>query len=105
MPVIKSAIKKLRRDKKQEKAQDAFRVEMDKSVKTATKKPTAKTVSEAFSIIDKAVKKHIIHQNKAGRMKSKLSALLPKKTPLKKETIKTEAQKTEKKKPVKKAVR
>lgn len=79
MPVIKSAIKKLRRDKKVEKANDLFRAAMEKAVKDAEKKPAQKTASVAFSILDKAVKKNIIHKNKAARVKSKLSKLLPKK--------------------------
>lgn len=87
MPVIKSAIKKLRRDKKVEKVNDAFRATLEKVVKEAEKKPVQKTVDAAFSILDKAVKKQIIHKNKAARIKSKLSKLLPKKAAAK--TVKT----------------
>lgn len=80
MPVIKSAIKKLRRDKKQEKENNLFRASVEKAVKEATKNPTQKAASAAFSFVDKAVKKNLIHKNKAARIKSKISTLLPKKT-------------------------
>lgn len=73
MPVIKSAIKKLRQDKKSQKANDAFRDQVDQAVRTAKKDGTVKNVSAAFSLIDKATKKHLLHRNKAGRMKSALS--------------------------------
>jgi len=81
MPVIKSAIKKLRRDKKQEKENNLFRASVEKAVKEATKSPTQKAAGAAFSLVDKAVKKNLLHKNKAARIKSKISLLLPKKTP------------------------
>lgn len=76
MPLIKSAKKKLRQDVKRtvqnKKVKDTFR----KTVKKAKTNPSAKTVMEAFSIIDKTAKKNIIHKNKASRMKSALSKLI-----------------------------
>lgn len=73
MPVIKSAIKKLRQDKKSQKANDAFRDLVDQAVRTAKKDGSKKNVSLAFSLIDKAAKKHLLHKNKAARMKSSLA--------------------------------
>lgn len=75
MPVIKSAIKKLRKDRRREKENDGFRSKMKHVVKNARKKRGAKTLNEAFAYIDKASKKHLIHKNKAARMKSRLSHL------------------------------
>lgn len=75
MPVIKSAIKKLRQDKKREKQNDSLRSLLKESVRNAKKKKTGKAVSEAIAIIDKASKKNIIHENKAGRVKSALSKI------------------------------
>lgn len=72
MPVIKSAIKKLRQDKKSEKENDAFRKALDKAIKTAKKDNSPKSISSAFSLADKAAKKHLIHANKAARIKSSL---------------------------------
>lgn len=72
MPVIKSAIKKLRKDKVREKENDAFRTKLESVVRTAKKTKTDKAISAAFSLIDKAAKKRILHQNKAARMKASL---------------------------------
>ena len=75
MPVIKSAIKKLRKDKKREKRNDAFRKNLDKAIRMAGKQKSAKAVSKAVSIVDRAAKKHIIHKNRGARIKSALSKL------------------------------
>ncbi len=80
MPVIKSAIKKLRRDKKREKENEAFLLVMEKAVQRAKKSGSKKDISNAFSLLDKAVKKHLIHKNKAARLKSALSRSNVKKT-------------------------
>ncbi len=73
MPVLKHAKKKLRQDKK--RTDDNLRIKetFKKLIKKAKQNPSAETVSEAFSSIDKATKKHIIHANKAARLKSSLS--------------------------------
>jgi len=75
MPVIKSARKKLRQDKKRtalnKKLEDLF----EKLAKQAKKSPTEKNVKMAISAVDKAAKKNIIHKNKAARLKSSLSKL------------------------------
>ncbi len=71
MPVTKSAIKKLRQDVKREILNDSLRRKVKDIVKNAKK--GEKTLSEAFSVIDKAAKKRLIHLNKAARLKSSLS--------------------------------
>lgn len=75
MPVIKSAKKKLRVDKKRESANKKAESLVELIIKKAKKKPTPKSIQEAFSLIDKAVKKNIFHKNKAARIKSRLSKL------------------------------
>ena len=47
-------------------------------VKSMRKSPSAKSLTVAFTALDKAAKKHIIHKNKADRLKSRLSKLLKK---------------------------
>jgi small subunit ribosomal protein S20 len=69
MPLTRSAIKKLRQDKKREKENEEFKKKLKDSVKKAKK---GKDVNKAVSIIDKAVKKNIYHKNKASRIKSSL---------------------------------
>lgn len=81
MPVIKSAKKKLRQDKKRTLANKKIRELLKKTVKLAVSKLDEKSVREAFSVIDKAVKKNIIHKNKAAHLKSQLAKKLSVKTP------------------------
>lgn len=42
------------------------------------KNPTAKALQKVYSQLDRAVKKKLIHKNKASRLKSRLSKLLVK---------------------------
>jgi small subunit ribosomal protein S20 len=76
MPVIKSAKKKLRKDKKVTKENKALKALFKDIVSKAVKKPTEINITKAIKIIDKTAKKHIIHENKAARIKSRLSKLL-----------------------------
>lgn len=75
MPVIKSAIKKLRQDKKREDQNRSLEIKASQALRNAKKKATGKAVSEAISMVDKLTKKNIIHKNKASRMKSTLSKI------------------------------
>lgn len=72
MPIIKSAVKRM----KQTTVRRARNVETKKAVKTAvrafTDKPSAKTLSEAQSAIDTAVKKNVLSKGTAARRKSSL---------------------------------
>lgn len=89
MPVIKSAKKKLRQDKKRTIARAKTETVLKDAVKKATASVSQKTVSHAVSLLDKAAKKHIIHANRAARIKSRLAHLLsPKKTEAKAATSK-----------------
>jgi small subunit ribosomal protein S20 len=99
MPVIKSAKKKLKVDKKRESANKKTKAFINLVVKKAQKKPTEATVREAFKAIDKGVKKDIFHKNKGARIKSGLSKLISKKS---KSAIKLETPKTTKVKLAKK---
>ena len=81
MPVIKSAKKKLRQDKKRQIVNKTFRDLLKKTLKEARKNISEKNIKEAFSIVDKAAKKNLIHKNKAARIQSALSKLIGNKTP------------------------
>lgn len=72
MPILKSAIKKLRQDKKKTVVNDRYRSWLKKALKEAAEKLTKKTISEAYTAIDRAAKRKIIHPNKASRLKSNL---------------------------------
>lgn len=76
MPIIKSAIKKVRKDKVRT-ARNLRREEtVKKLLKVARKNPAAKNLSAVFSALDKAAKVKLIHKNKAARLKSRLSRLV-----------------------------
>ncbi len=80
MPNIQSAKKKVRKDVKREATNLTYKKTIKKTLKKAgtikTGKKGAVAVSEAYSIIDKAVKKKIVHKNKAARLKSRISRSL-----------------------------
>ena len=92
MPVIKSAIKKLRQDKKRTAVNKKIIQQVDSVVK-AIKKSKKVTIDEAYSKIDRAAKKGLIHSNKAARLKSQLSKIAPKKVGVKTSTKKTKVTK------------
>ena len=77
MPNIKSAEKKLRKDIKRTSANMSYKKTVSKTVKNMSKiKDKGGAVEElkkAYSIIDKAAKKKLIHPNKAARLKSQIS--------------------------------
>lgn len=100
MPIIKSAIKKLRKDIKREKHNDSLRKILKDKIKEVKKNPSEENMSHLFSLADKTAKKHIIHKNKAARIKSRISKLLSVKTP--KSKIIKKIKKNPKKSPKKK---
>lgn len=82
MPVIRSAKKKLKVDRKRESANKKTESFINFVVKKAQAKPTQESIRKAFKVIDKGVKKNIFHKNKAARIKSRLSKLINKKSPI-----------------------
>ncbi len=73
MPIIKSAIKKVRKDKIRTARNKKRENTLKALVKKAKISKTAKDLQAAFSALDKAAKVHLIHPNKAARLKSRLS--------------------------------
>ena len=84
MPIIAQAAKKMRHDRKRTIQTVAVRKTLRALIKSARKSPSQKTLTKVFQALDKAAKRNIIHKNKAARIKSALSKLLPKKSPSKK---------------------
>jgi len=95
MPIIKSAKKQLRQNKKKKSRNDHFRglyrearrsfeeaiklsdVKLAKEIFTNTKDKDGKTVKAGLqAIIDKLVKKNIIHQNNGSRKKAKFVKMI-----------------------------
>ena len=75
MPIIKSAIKKMRQDKARTKINQAKKEALKKVLKSAFSKPEVSSVSKAFSSLDRAAKLGLIHKNKASREKARLAKL------------------------------
>jgi small subunit ribosomal protein S20 len=81
MPIIKSAIKKVRKDKKRTAVNNLY-VKAYQATQKKIKKgggDVKKLISLFYSQIDKAVKHHVIHKNKATRLKSRVSKKISKK--------------------------
>ncbi len=76
MPVIKSAIKKLKQARKHEAHNRSIKRKVKELIDAYKKAPSAKAYSVAVSALDKAAKTNIIHKNKASRLKSRLAKRL-----------------------------
>jgi len=81
MPIIKSAIKKVRKDKKRTKVNSLYIRAYQMTLKKIRKggPDIKKFISLFYSQIDKAVKHHVIHKNKATRLKSRISTKVSRK--------------------------
>ena len=73
MPIIKSAIKKVRKDKIRTARNKKRELALKALIKKARVTKSAKDIQAAFSALDKAAKVNLIHKNKASRLKSRLS--------------------------------
>lgn len=95
MPITSSAIKKSRQDVKarehNREIRDGYKTavkEVKKHVSSGDNKKAQDALKVAYSKIDVAAKKKILHKNNAARRKSRLAALLTKKKEKKTETPK-----------------
>ncbi|MCL4397860.1 30S ribosomal protein S20 [Patescibacteria group bacterium] len=78
MPVIQSAIKKLKQARSHEAQNRGVKKQVKELIDAFKKNPTVAAYSKAVSALDKAAKNNVIHKNKAARLKSRLSKRLPK---------------------------
>ncbi len=76
MPITKSAIKALRSSKRKAVVNRSLRSRMKTSLDAVKEQKSPSALSQAFSAIDRALKKHIIHRNKAARLKSAASKVV-----------------------------
>ncbi len=76
MPVIENAKRALRGSERKRQMNDLTRTKFEVAVRVAKKEKSKKTVSAAFSQVDKAAKKNVIHKNRAARIKSRLAKLI-----------------------------
>lgn len=73
MPITKSAIKKLRSDKKKATNNKIAKTKVKNMVDTFKSVLNVESLSKAFSALDRAAKKGVIKTSKADRLKSRLS--------------------------------
>ena len=81
MPITSSAKKALKRSRFLEKINLPFKVAMKKAIKAVKQavetgvkgKKMEELVVQAYSAIDKAAKKNIIHRNRAAKKKSRVA--------------------------------
>ena len=76
MPIIKSAKKKMRQDKKRNSVNLKTLTSLKRAIADVRKNPSVESLKKASSLIDQAAKKNIIHKNKASRLKSRLAKKL-----------------------------
>ncbi len=69
MPITKSAKKSLKVSRTKQAQNYTNEVKLEKAIRTAD----AKSVNDVVSLIDKAAKTGLMHDNKAGRLKSQLA--------------------------------
>ncbi|MBU1992178.1 MAG: 30S ribosomal protein S20 [Patescibacteria group bacterium] len=80
MPIIKSAIKQMKQNRKKRAQRLPYKTRMKTSVKMVLElskegksDEAKKALREAYSLIDTACKKHILPPNTAARRKSRLA--------------------------------
>ena len=79
MPISKSAKKALRTAQAKRQRNITLKTKLKKTIKKAS----ATNINEVVSVIDKAVKRNLLHKNKAARLKSKLAkTVFAEKTPV-----------------------
>jgi len=78
MPVTKTAKRALRGSKVKEGINKVIISKLEAATRAAKKSKSTISITKAMSLADKAAKKKVIHKNKAARIKSQLSKLLPK---------------------------
>jgi small subunit ribosomal protein S20 len=73
MPNIRSAIKKVRKDKRRTAINRRWKERYKEAVKKARRRPSAEALKTAQKILDKAAKRGVIKKGKASRLKSRLA--------------------------------
>jgi small subunit ribosomal protein S20 len=77
MPVTKTAKRALKGSLKKGAINKLIIAKLEATVRSAQKSKSKEKILEAISLADQAAKKKVIHKNKAARIKSKLSKLMP----------------------------
>ncbi len=89
MPITKSAKKALRQSQKRHLVNLRLKRRLKAALKEVSHQANGKTIAAAYKVIDLAKKHHLIHPNKARRLKSKVGRQLKPTTPKTKAKAKT----------------
>ncbi|MFH0912394.1 MAG: 30S ribosomal protein S20 [Patescibacteria group bacterium] len=73
MPITSSAKKKMRSDKGKRAHNLQVKNAVKQAVKRARREPSPENLCAAQKVLDKAVGSHLVHKNKAARLKSRLT--------------------------------
>ena len=73
MPIIKSAIKRVKQATVRRERNVATKRDIKSALKAFQAKPTAENLSKAHSELDKALKKNLLHKNTVARRKATLA--------------------------------
>jgi small subunit ribosomal protein S20 len=76
MPILKNAKKALRVSKRKTDRNKVAKSKTKTAIDKVKKSPTMELLSGAYSAIDKAAKRNLMHANKAARLKNQLSKLV-----------------------------
>ena len=78
MPILKSAVKKLKQDRKRERLNKKYENAYKNALKNLKrlKKVSISDLKDVYSKIDRAAKKRVISKKKASRLKSLASKLV-----------------------------
>ncbi len=76
MPILKNAKKALRASERKRIVNRDVKSKLKTALDKVNKEKQATVLPAAFSAIDKAVKKNLIHKNKAARLKAQVSKLV-----------------------------
>lgn len=77
MPILANAKKALRHTRRATIVNNRVKSEVQTAIKSMTHEPSLGQWSIVSSKLDLAVKNHLIHVNKAARLKSRLANLIP----------------------------
>lgn len=80
LPIHKSAKKRLRQSQKANIVNRSIKSEIKTFVKKVEASLDEKDLKKTVSLLDKATRKKVIHQNNASRIKSRLTKLVNQKT-------------------------
>jgi small subunit ribosomal protein S20 len=89
MPILANAKKALRVSKRKSVFNNMLRTRVKTTIDNVKKKATSLNLSQAFSVIDKAVKKNLLHKNKAARLKGQIAKVAKDVKPTKTTVVKS----------------